>query len=116
MVVVWGTGPVRSTTVSALTRDAANTTAPAASASAHTALRTFLLMGTLSFKGRFWLRAVRKENRAQRSHFLRENFAALCSESLYWRRYGWPCHTRSAGSANCPERSLLCGGAGTTSR
>jgi len=29
-------------------------------------------MGTLSFKGRFWLRAVRKENRAQRSHSLRE--------------------------------------------
>src|SRR2546421_12631465 len=97
MVVVWGTGPVRSTTVSAFTRDAANTTAPAASASAHTALRTFLLMGTLSFKGRFWLTLALSPG----------NFAALCSASLDWRRYGLPCHTRSAGSSHCPERVLF---------
>src|SRR4051794_24997962 len=63
---------VRSETNSALARDAPNTTAPAASASAQTALRTCLRMGTLSFKGQFLgLRAARLKLKAQRSHSLR---------------------------------------------
>src|SRR5690242_20339548 len=63
IVVDCGTGPVRSTTTSAaLARVAPKNTAPAASAIAHAALRTRLLMGTFSFKGEFRLRAVRKNN------------------------------------------------------
>jgi hypothetical protein len=73
IVVVWGTEPVKSTTSSAaLAIDPPNTPAPAASAKAHAALRTFLLIIASTFEGDAGLRAVRKNNESSRSHSLRE--------------------------------------------
>src|SRR5216117_1653598 len=96
IVVVWGTVPVRSTTFSALARDAPKNTAPAASASAATAFDTFLIR--THFQKAIASARGRKEVRTSTPAFSPGYFAALCSEFFLAMPDGWPCHTHGIGS------------------
>src|SRR5689334_18338440 len=82
---------VRFKTVSALARDAPKT-APAASAMAHAAMRTFLI-DFLCFLRRTELGAVTEKSEL-RAHKLGGRFDCPLQSICSGDAFGWPCHTQ----------------------